>query len=124
MKKVSTLILVLIAVVAVITAIAAVTVQIDQRLDSLEERVNDRLVVIEVWAYDQIEKNVLKQADKITSGNFEDIKTADLEDALKYFPLLENPSEASQIAYQIVVEYYQTVIGYELPTVDLGESGG
>lgn len=103
-----------ITVIIVIIAIVSVIAVIDSELKEYENRV----IIVETWVNDQIEKNVIKQADKILSGNYDDIKVADLEDALKYFPLLENPSEQSVIAYEIVKEYYQQTIGYILPVLE------
>lgn len=112
-----------VGLIITICATVAVTVNatLDYKIAQLEDKIDNRIVAVEQWVYDQIEKNVIKQADKIQSGNFEDIKFADIEDALKYYPMLDNPSEQARIAYEIVLNYYREITGRTFYFTDLGQ---
>lgn len=82
----------------------------EAKVHQLNAQLDSRITVLEVYNADQIEKNILKQADKIQKGDTEDIKTADIEDALKYFPMLKDPSQRVIIAYEHIREWYKTHI--------------
>lgn len=55
----------------------------------------------------QIEKNILKQYDKIKKNNFDDIKKEDLEDALRDFDKLKDPSPNIVRAFEEIEKYYR-----------------
>lgn len=90
-----------------------ITAQISEDNQRLIEPLSQRLEAVEVDIYTlkgfqvaQIEKNIIKQYEKITNSDFGDIKKADLEDALNNYHLIVNPTPKISLAYTMIVEYY------------------
>lgn len=76
-------------------------------LDAKDQEQDARLYSHDEYISAQIEKNILKQYDKIKKGNFEDIKKEDLEDALRDFPKLKNPAPNTIRAFEEIEKYYR-----------------
>lgn len=79
----------------------------DSKVAQLNATLDGRLTAVEAYTADQIEKNIIKQADKI-KGDPSDIKMADIEDAMRYYPMLKDPSQKVVFAYEAVKEYWRT----------------
>lgn len=83
--------------------------QLGQMLASLTSKdaeQDSRLLSHDEYISSQIEKNILKQYDKIKKENFSDIKKEDLEDALRDFPKLKDPKPEVVRGYKAIETYY------------------
>ncbi len=85
-----------------------IDITLDAKFTQLNLDVERRLSITEQYMCSQIEKNILKQYDKIMSEDYDDIKLVDLEDCMKDWVLLENPSQNAITAFEVVRNYYLT----------------
>lgn len=79
----------------------------ESKVNEMARGLNQRVANIETYVNDQIVTYILKQVDKIKSGDEEDIKQADIENIMKYWHIVNEPADNIRIAYDQLVEYYK-----------------
>lgn len=106
----------LLGIVAAIFAgtVAVINRTLDAKLDSyFNDSVVARFVAIETRLDDseeyiiaQVAKNLEKQYEKVAKDPA-DIKRADIEDCIKFWGIIKNPTDFQRIMYDTVLDYYK-----------------
>ncbi len=102
-------VLYLIGVCTIICTSISVTIDrtFERKIGEYTVSVVRRLEKLESFMDDQIIRTIKVNADKINQGDFDDVKRAGLEDAIKYYPFLVDPTGDITLAYQTILDYYQ-----------------
>ncbi len=80
---------------------------LEDKIVATNQGLEGRVSALEQWMMDDIGGAILRQKEKIDTGDTQDLKKTGIELLLKQYQLLNDPPPNIKIAYETIEQYYR-----------------